>query len=181
MSLFSSPTPAPSAKSLASTALRSAGLIDKDAQMRDASENPGGRKGKIRSGRTRVTDIAKDRPTGTRMVIILLIFFTTRWEGQSCTHLLGSIAIPFSFERITKNLPNPRTLCAAVHAAINKFKRRTFRSSCHSWCLTTNSGGSSTKECSIKHCWYFHLSDTSPHKIKTSGGLERVGSETLES
>jgi nuclear RNA export factor len=78
MSLFPSPTPAPSAKSLAATALRSAGLIDKDAQMRDASENPGGRKGKIRSGRTRLPEIAKDKLMGTRMVIILLIFFTTR-------------------------------------------------------------------------------------------------------
>ena len=55
MSLFfSSPTPASSAKSLAATALRSAGLIDKDAQMCDASENLGERKGKIRSGRTRL-------------------------------------------------------------------------------------------------------------------------------
>ena len=78
MSLFQSPSPAPSAKSLAATALRSAGLIDKDAQMRDASENPGGRKGKLRSGRTRLSEIVKDKPIGTRMVIILLIFFTTR-------------------------------------------------------------------------------------------------------
>ena len=77
MSLFSSPTPAPSAKSVAINALRGAGLIDRDAQMRDISENPGGRKGKLRSGRTRLTEIAKDKPTGTRMVIILLIFFTT--------------------------------------------------------------------------------------------------------
>lgn len=78
MSLFPSPTPAPSAKSLAATALRSAGLIDKDAQMRDASENPGGRKGKTRSGRTRLPEAAKDKLMGTRMVIILLIFLTTR-------------------------------------------------------------------------------------------------------
>ena len=74
MSLFSSPTPAPSAKSLASTALRSAGLIDKDAQMRDASENPGGRKGKIRSGRTRLPEVAKDKLMGTRMVNIITHF-----------------------------------------------------------------------------------------------------------
>ena len=78
MSLFSSPTPASSAKSLAATALRSAGLIDKDAQMCDASENPGGRKGKIRSGRTRLPEVTKAKLMGTRMVIILLIFFTTR-------------------------------------------------------------------------------------------------------
>lgn len=75
---LSSPTPTPSAKSLAASALRSVGLIDKDAQMRDASENPGGRKGKIRSGRTRLPETAKDKLMGTRMVIILLIFFTTR-------------------------------------------------------------------------------------------------------
>ena len=78
MSLFSSPTPASSAKSLAASALRSAGLIDKDAQMCDASDNPGGKKGKIRSGRTRLPEIAKAKLMGTRMVIILLIFFTTR-------------------------------------------------------------------------------------------------------
>ena len=80
MSLFSTPAPAPgsSAKSLAATALRSAGLIDKDAQMGDASENPGGRKGKIRSGRARLPEITKAKLTGPRMVIILLIFFTTR-------------------------------------------------------------------------------------------------------
>jgi hypothetical protein len=78
MSLIPTPTPASGAKSLASTALRSAGLIDKDAQMGDASENPGGRKGKIRSGRTRFPEITKAKLTGPRMVIILLIFFTTR-------------------------------------------------------------------------------------------------------
>lgn len=70
MSLFPSPTPASSAKSIAASALRSAGLIDKDAQMNDASENPGGRKGKIRSGRTRLPEFTKAKLTGPRMVII---------------------------------------------------------------------------------------------------------------
>ncbi|KAI6108192.1 hypothetical protein F5141DRAFT_1203576 [Pisolithus sp. B1] len=52
MSTFSSPTPAPGGRKLATSALKSAGLIDRDEHMRDvSSENPGGRKGisKIRS------------------------------------------------------------------------------------------------------------------------------------
>ncbi|TFK35547.1 hypothetical protein BDQ12DRAFT_725837 [Crucibulum laeve] len=55
---FSSPTPAPGSRALASTALRNAGLIDRDATMRDVSDKPGGRKGssKIRSHRNRPMD-----------------------------------------------------------------------------------------------------------------------------
>ncbi|KAH9481760.1 mRNA export factor mex67 [Psilocybe cubensis] len=58
--------PPAGSKSIASSALRSAGLIDRDATMRDA-DNPGGRKGKLRSGRTMRMDITKDRPSSTRM------------------------------------------------------------------------------------------------------------------
>lgn len=74
MSMFSSPTPAPGSRAIAASALRSAGLIDRDAQMRDVADKPGGRKGssKIRSHRPRVADalIGKDRASSSRMVII---------------------------------------------------------------------------------------------------------------
>jgi len=74
MSVSTSTVP-PGKKGIAASALRSAGLIDRDATMRDATDNPGGRKGKIRSGRTtRILDMSKDRPMGARMVNILLIF-----------------------------------------------------------------------------------------------------------
>lgn len=64
---MSSPTPAPSGRVLATSALKRAGLIDRDEVMRDASaENPGGRKGvsKIRSHRPRPVDIFKDHQPG---------------------------------------------------------------------------------------------------------------------
>ncbi|KAL4064487.1 hypothetical protein J3A83DRAFT_4360985 [Scleroderma citrinum] len=67
MSTFSSPTPAPSGRTLASSALKRAGLIDRDEHMRDVSaETPGGRKGisKIRSHRPRPVDIFKDHQPG---------------------------------------------------------------------------------------------------------------------
>ncbi|KAF8969136.1 hypothetical protein BDZ97DRAFT_1796150 [Flammula alnicola] len=68
MSLFPASSPAPGSKNIAANALRSAGLIDRDAQMRDVADHPGGRKGKLRSGRTtRLVDMSKDGPTGTRM------------------------------------------------------------------------------------------------------------------
>ncbi|KAI6120024.1 hypothetical protein EDD16DRAFT_1578909 [Pisolithus croceorrhizus] len=69
MSTFSSPTPAPGGRKLATSALKSAGLIDRDEHMRDvSSENPGGRKGisKIRSHRPRPMDIFKDQPGHSR-------------------------------------------------------------------------------------------------------------------
>ena len=75
MSLFSTSAPVPGTKSIASSALRSAGLIDRDTQMRDVGDNPGGRKGKTRSGRTtRTLDLTKNTPMGTRMVITLISF-----------------------------------------------------------------------------------------------------------
>ncbi|KAH7884498.1 hypothetical protein F5I97DRAFT_1812991 [Phlebopus sp. FC_14] len=65
--MFSSPTPAPGNRSLATTALKSAGLIDRDERMKDvSSERPGGKKvtSKIRSHRTRPIDIFKDHQPG---------------------------------------------------------------------------------------------------------------------
>ncbi|KAH6909208.1 hypothetical protein BKA70DRAFT_1477020 [Coprinopsis sp. MPI-PUGE-AT-0042] len=55
--------PATGSKAMAANALRSAGLLDKDTQMRDATDKPGGRKGssKIRSHRNRPIDAFKDQ------------------------------------------------------------------------------------------------------------------------
>ncbi|KAF8183410.1 hypothetical protein BJ912DRAFT_804950, partial [Pholiota molesta] len=95
--LFSASAPAPGSKTIAANALRSAGLIDRDAQMRDVGDNPGGRKGKLRSGRTaRLGDISKDRPMGSRMVITLIfISFGREGGGAPPAHmyLLGPVAI----------------------------------------------------------------------------------------
>lgn len=57
--MFSSPT---SNRTLATTTLKGAGLIDSDTRMRDATaDKPGGRKGpsKSRSHRTRQMDVYK--------------------------------------------------------------------------------------------------------------------------
>ncbi|OBZ72182.1 mRNA export factor mex67 [Grifola frondosa] len=51
--MFSSPTPAPGSRSIAANALRSAGLMDRDARMRDVSDKPGGRKGSSKQPKTR--------------------------------------------------------------------------------------------------------------------------------
>jgi hypothetical protein len=73
-SMFSSPTPAPGTRTVASTALRSAGLIDRDARMKDvsSSDKPGGRKGtsKIRSHRPRPIDTFKDQPGTSRASMV---------------------------------------------------------------------------------------------------------------
>ena len=53
---------------LVNTALRSAGLMDRDERMRDASDKPGGRKGypKPRSHRPRLIDTIKGQPGPSR-------------------------------------------------------------------------------------------------------------------
>ena len=62
---------------LVNTALRNAGLMDRDERMRDASDKPGGRKGfpKPRSHRPRLIDTIKGQPGPTRnsMVNIRLL------------------------------------------------------------------------------------------------------------
>ncbi|KIK98414.1 hypothetical protein PAXRUDRAFT_823890 [Paxillus rubicundulus Ve08.2h10] len=66
--MYSSPTPASGSRGLASSALKSAGLIDKDARMKDVSgDRPGGRKGasKFRSHRPRPIDAFKDHHAGS--------------------------------------------------------------------------------------------------------------------
>jgi len=74
MSTMSASAPASGSKAIATSALRKAGLIDRDTQMRD--DTPGGRKRKLRSGKaTRIMEI--DGPIGSRSVIMLLIFVST--------------------------------------------------------------------------------------------------------
>jgi len=53
---------------LVNTALRNAGLMDRDERMRDASDKPGGRKGfpKPRSHRPRLIDTIKGQPGSSR-------------------------------------------------------------------------------------------------------------------
>ncbi|THV01014.1 hypothetical protein K435DRAFT_656011 [Dendrothele bispora CBS 962.96] len=72
--MFSSPTPAPGSRTIAANALRGAGLIgrDRDANMRDATDRPGGRKGssKIRSHRPRPIDAFKEAPGSSKTVIV---------------------------------------------------------------------------------------------------------------
>ena len=62
---------------LVNTALRKAGLMDRDERMRDTSDKPGGRKGlsKPRSHRPRLIDTIKGQPGPSRnaMVIIRLL------------------------------------------------------------------------------------------------------------
>ncbi|KAF9231003.1 hypothetical protein BU15DRAFT_91000 [Melanogaster broomeanus] len=66
--MFSSATPASGSRPLATSALKRAGLIDKDERMKDVTrDKPGGRKGvsKIRSHRPRPIDAFKDHQAGT--------------------------------------------------------------------------------------------------------------------
>lgn len=62
---------------LVNTALRKAGLMDRDERMRDASDKPGGRKGfpKTRPHRPRLIDSIKGQPGPSRnsMVNIRLL------------------------------------------------------------------------------------------------------------
>ncbi|PPQ83094.1 hypothetical protein CVT25_003798 [Psilocybe cyanescens] len=91
--------PPASSKSIATNALRNAGLIDRDAPMRDG-DNPGGRKGKLRSGRTtRMMDITKDRPSSTRMHPIRL----SASAGPSDPLAIRGAARPVMSGRIRRN------------------------------------------------------------------------------
>lgn len=69
----SSPSPAPGSRTLASNALRNAGLMDRDAKMRDATDKPGGRKGssKTRLHRPRAIDAYKDSGPSKSVNIII--------------------------------------------------------------------------------------------------------------
>jgi len=66
-------TSSPSGSSvLANTALRKAGLMDRDERMRDTSDKPGGRKGlsKPRSHRPRLIDTIKGQPGPSRNAMV---------------------------------------------------------------------------------------------------------------
>jgi len=89
-------------KGIAANALRSAGLIDRDATMRDATDNPGGRKGKLRSGRTtRIFDLSKDRPPGSRMHPVRLS--ASSHAGPSDPLAIRGAARPTMTGRIRRN------------------------------------------------------------------------------
>ena len=66
-------TPSSSGPSaLVNTALRNAGLMDRDERMRDASDKPGGRKGyvKARPHRPRLIDTIKGQPGPSRNAMV---------------------------------------------------------------------------------------------------------------
>ncbi|KAF5342152.1 hypothetical protein D9611_001419 [Ephemerocybe angulata] len=89
--MFSTQTPPPptGSKAIAANALRSAGLIDKDTQMRDATDKPGGRKGssKIRSHRNRPIDTFKDQRPGSS---------GSRTGGRTAPPLLSHLGVVLS-------------------------------------------------------------------------------------
>ncbi|KAJ7163930.1 hypothetical protein C8R43DRAFT_989194 [Mycena crocata] len=69
--MFSSPTPAPGSRALASNALRGAGLMDRDATMRDVSDKPTGRKpaAKHRPHRVRAIYDLNDKGSGSSRML----------------------------------------------------------------------------------------------------------------
>ena len=75
--MFSSPTPASGSRAIAANALRNAGLIDRDAQMLDASDNPGGRKGSSRArthrARKKESSGASARPVSSSFLMHVLL------------------------------------------------------------------------------------------------------------
>jgi nuclear RNA export factor len=76
--MFSSPT---SSRTLATTTLKGAGLIDSDTRMRDATgDKPGGRKGasKIRTHRTRPIDAYKEPHGPSRASMVNIRPFPAR-------------------------------------------------------------------------------------------------------
>jgi hypothetical protein len=96
-------------KSIATTALRSVGLIDRDATMRDATDNAGGRKGRIRSTRgSRILDTSMDKPLGSRTVNIIAQFHSPDRKAMLALDLLGSCCYPLLFShsiRRDRSLP----------------------------------------------------------------------------
>jgi hypothetical protein len=82
---------------LASTALRNAGLMDRDERMHDPSDKPGGRKGfpKPRSHRPRLIDTIKGQtgPTRNPMVNIRLLL------PSLPTLFVHLILPPYAYER----------------------------------------------------------------------------------
>ncbi|KAJ3995862.1 hypothetical protein F5050DRAFT_1799946 [Lentinula boryana] len=102
--MFSSPTPAPGSRTLASNALRKAGLIDRDAKMRDVSDKPGGRKGssKARSHRTRPIDVYKDAGP-THSLSTRLNINASRAESSDSLSVRGASSRPATAGRLRRN------------------------------------------------------------------------------
>lgn len=99
--MFSSPTTATGNRTLATNALRSAGLIDKDERMKDVStDRPGGRKGvsKIRSHRPRPIDAFKDHQAGpSKAAMVNTRTYSTLLFMNLSTHIDGFAPIPSPF------------------------------------------------------------------------------------
>ena len=112
--MFSSPaTPSPSgSRSVASTALRGAGLIDKDERMRDVADRPGGRKGtqkmnhKLRSSRTRAVDAITGAQPGavTRTPISGSTRSRLISSRADVRHVLLSDSFVFHLQKLTDDL-----------------------------------------------------------------------------
>lgn len=97
--MFSTPTPAPRTRNVATNALRGAGLMDRDQKMRDIADKPGGRKGssKVRSHKQRPIDDYKDRsagPSRISMVNIRIIHsFTPRSPARIWRRVLAPLLL----------------------------------------------------------------------------------------
>ncbi|KII89808.1 hypothetical protein PLICRDRAFT_39982 [Plicaturopsis crispa FD-325 SS-3] len=117
--MFSSPTPAPGSRKVASNALRSAGLIDHDERMRDVTDKPGGRKGtsKFRSHRPRLIDSFKDQPGPSRTL---------------ATRITGASSEPLAIRGASR----PRVSIRKDNTAANETKLRA---------LTSRTQGTQTK------------------------------------
>ncbi|TFK27812.1 NTF2-like protein [Coprinopsis marcescibilis] len=101
--MFSQPTAAP--KTLVASALRNAGLMDKDTQMRDATERPGGRKGlpKHRSHRNRAIDAFKDRGPGRTLSTSARISSSASHAGPSNPLSIRGASRPTATGRLRRN------------------------------------------------------------------------------
>ncbi|EAU85279.2 hypothetical protein CC1G_10065 [Coprinopsis cinerea okayama7 len=102
-STTSSSATGPGSKTIAANALRNAGLIDKDAQMRDVNDKPGGRKGvsKIRSHRNRPIDVFKDQPGSHRLAS--RISSSASHAGPSDPLAIRGAARPTATGRLRRN------------------------------------------------------------------------------
>lgn len=182
--MFSSPTPAPGSRALASNALRGAGLmVDRDTTMRDVSDKPTGRKpaAKHRPHRLRAMYDTNDKnSSSSRMVNILTTHFLVRFSPNLLT-------LPFcrKFEN-TSLTPRP-ALPAAFLSHISR--PRPFGSPLYSRCIALqHQWHSTTAKRSIRgspcqptnqsHILRHHWSRTE-EPDGDRGALERVCEETL--
>lgn len=94
--LQASPHSGPSA--LVNTALRNAGLMDRDERMREASDKPGGRKGfpKPRSHRPRLIDAIKGQPGPNRHPTVNIRLLLPPLPPILCSPPTGPLCSPNS-------------------------------------------------------------------------------------